>query len=151
MNLLIPVSKLMTTNLITASANDPLSLVKSKFEEHRIHHLLIADYKKLVGIISKSDLLYFLRGVKINDVNEQFFNESRLVHYTAKDIMTEKMATISSDEPIRTAIDVFKENLFHALPVVDNGELVGIITTHDIIKALTEEEISLTDYELAKS
>jgi acetoin utilization protein AcuB len=151
MNLLIPVSKLMTTKLITATANDSLSLVKSKFDEHPIHHLLIADYKKLVGIISSSDLLYFLKGVKINDNSEQFFNESRLMHYTAKDIMTEKIATISSDEPIRTAIDIFKENLFHALPVVDNGELVGIITTHDIIKALTEEEISLTDYESAKS
>lgn len=150
MNLLTPISKLMSSNLITVAANDPLSLVKEKFDSHRIHHLLVADFKTLVGIISKSDLLYFLKGVRINDSSEQFFNESRLSHYAAKDIMTTKMATVSSIEPIRTAIDVFKENLFHALPVVDNSELVGIITTHDIIKALTEEKINLTDYEATK-
>ena len=150
MNLLSPVSKLMSRDLVTVTPNDPLSIVKEKFDKHRIHHLPVVEFKKIVGLISKTDLLYFLKGVRVHDDTEHFFNNSRLSHYAAKDIMTSKLATINSDDPVRTALDVFKENLFHALPVVYNGEVVGIITTYDIIKALAEEEIALQDYQNAK-
>jgi acetoin utilization protein AcuB len=149
MNLLVPISRLMSTDLVTVTPNEPLMTVKEKFDEHHFHHIPVVEYKKIVGIISKSDLLYFLKGVRINDDTEQFFNNSRLSHYAAKDIMTVRLATVSSNEPVRTAIDVFKENLFHALPVVDNGDLVGIITTHDIIAAIADERISLMDYATA--
>ncbi len=149
MNLLTPVSKLMSSNLITVTPNDPLSVVKEKFDSHQIHHLPVVEFKKMVGLISKTDLLYFLKGVRVHDDTEQFFNNSRLSHYAAKDIMTSKLATLSSNDPIRTALDVFKENLFHALPIVDNGEIVGIITTYDIIKAIADENITLTDYQKA--
>jgi CBS domain-containing protein len=44
------------------------------------------------------------------------------------------------------ALEVFKENLFHALPVVEEGNLVGIITTYDIISRLADEPITLADY-----
>ena len=43
-------------------------------------------------------------------------------------------------------LEVFKTNRIHALPVEENGELVGIVTTYDIICALAEEEIKLEDY-----
>jgi acetoin utilization protein AcuB len=60
--------------------------------------------------------------------------------YTAEDVMTTKLATLESTDRINVAIEIFAENLFHAIPIVDDGALVGILTTLDVIKALKEED-----------
>lgn len=43
------------------------------------------------------------------------------------------MAVISPDSPVEEANRIFLENLMHALPVVENGNLVGIVTTHNLL------------------
>ncbi|HQU60501.1 MAG TPA: CBS domain-containing protein, partial [Saprospiraceae bacterium] len=53
------------------------------------------------------------------------------------------LAKLNPNARINVALEIFMENRFHAVPVVEeNGELVGIVTTFDIIKALAAEEIS---------
>lgn len=149
MNLLTPVSKIMTSDLITASPQDSLQTVKEKFEAKRIHHIPVVEFRKIVGIISKSDLLYFLKGIRLDDKTTDFANEARMMHFTAADIMTSKLAKLEPNATIATALEVFKENLFHALPIVENDELVGILTTYDIISTLADDKIQLSDYETA--
>lgn len=146
MNILTPISTIMTTDLITVNPKDTLSSVKYKFDAHPIHHLPVVRYKELVGIISKSDLMYFMKGMRANEVGNMDKNGLRLSHYCAKDIMTVGLATVEPKEPIRTALEIFKENVLHALPVVQDDELIGILTTHDIIVALADEKIQLSDY-----
>jgi len=138
MNVMAPVSSIMSTKLYTVNPKDKLSVVKEVFDTNRIHHLPVVRYKTIVGIISKTDLLYFLKGASHADGYENMLNEARLHNYTAEEIMTTGMAKLSSKDRIAVAVEVFKENLFHAIPVVDNGELVGIVTTYDIISALSE-------------
>ena len=58
--------------------------------------------------------------------------------------------TLSKPDFIRTALEVFLVNRFHAIPVVDNDELVGIVTTFDIIKAIESEPIPLENYKKAQ-
>ena len=145
MNVLAPVSTLMSKKLITVNPEDRLTEVKRLFEEHQIHHILVVRHKTLVGLISQTDLMHFMRGF-VHSAEDQLINEARLHAFRAKEIMTERLAKIESGEPIRTALEVFKINRFHALPVVDQEELVGIITTHDIIKELADAPISLGDY-----
>ena len=48
--------------------------------------------------------------------------------------MTKKLAKVESTDKIGTAAEVFMEHLFHALPVVDDGKLVGIVTSFDLLK-----------------
>jgi acetoin utilization protein AcuB len=72
---------------------------------------------------------------------------NRLKTWEAEDIMSTKLAKVESSDAIRTALEVFKINRFHALPVVDNDELVGIVTPLDIVIALANEPISLGDYQ----
>ena len=62
MNIVAPVSTLMSTRLITVSPDDNLEKVKTCFDENNIHHLPVVSYKKIVGIISSSDFNHFLRG-----------------------------------------------------------------------------------------
>lgn len=138
MNILNPVSTIMTHKLITVNPEDKLEAVSNLFEQHKIHHIPVVRYKEIVGLISKTDLLYFLRGLS-NNSYEEVLNNVRLKNYSAEDIMTKGLAKIASTDRIAVALEVFKENLFHAIPVVDNGELVGIVTTYDIIKSLSEK------------
>ena len=55
--------------------------------------------------------------------------------------MTKGLATLSPDALLSEALELFKENIFHAIPILDDGDLVGIITPHDIICALSEKLI----------
>ena len=145
MNILAPVASIMSKSLITVNPEDKLTTVKNIFDTHSIHHLPVVRYKQMVGMISASDMLYFLRGFT-GSLQSQLMDEARLQAFRAEDIMTTGLAKLSSKDSIRTALDVFKVNRFHALPVIDEDELVGILTTYDIIKALAETPISLDDY-----
>ncbi len=131
----------MTRDLITVNPKDSLKVVKEIFDSKRLHHIPVVRYKKIVGIISKSDVLYFMKGA--NPEKEKARNEKLLEKYTAEEIMTTGMAKLESDDRINVALEVFKENLFHAIPVVDNDELTRIVTTYDIIMALSEDKVNI--------
>lgn len=139
MDFTAPVSKFMTRKLVTVMPTDRLTMVQEIFNNQRIHHLPVVRYTTLVGLISKTDLMHFLRGVELTPY-DRLVEESRLNHYTAEDIMTKGIATLESSERVNVALQLFTENLFHAIPIVDNGELVGMLTTFDIIKTLVEED-----------
>ncbi len=136
-NVLDPVSSIMTTDLITVHPKDTLQDVKEIFDQHRIHHLPVVEYKKIVGIISKSDLLHYERATTKGPYKEVTENV-RLHAYPVGDVMITGLAVLAPDERIDVALEVFKENLFHCIPIVENGELVGLLTTYDVIKALSE-------------
>ncbi|MDH3650078.1 MAG: CBS domain-containing protein [Saprospiraceae bacterium] len=139
-NIYAPVSTIMTTKLITVHPKDTLAEVKEIFDTHKIHHVPVVKYKEIVGIISKMDMLQFLRGTH-NSPYAEVFEKSRLKSFTAGEIMTAKLAKLEKTDRINVALEVFKENLFHAIPVIEGGELVGLVTTYDIIAALADETV----------
>ncbi|MFK8102018.1 MAG: HPP family protein [Saprospiraceae bacterium] len=138
MNLLAPVSSIMTADLITVSPTDKLAALKKIFDTHRIHHLPVVDNFQLVGMVSKSDMLFFVRGMTNNNF-EKVLNQTSLATFEAKDIMTKGIAVLEPEDRIGVALEIFKENLFHAIPIVKGGTLLGIVTTYDIIKNVAEE------------
>jgi len=145
MNLLAPVKNVMNANLIKVDYTDSLKKVGDVFNSNKIHHLLVVNNEKLVGIISKGDYLFFRRGFIENDVNKKM-EKLRLKAYTAADIMTEKIVTLQVDEKLNVALEIFKENLFRAIPILENEELVGLVTTYDIIKYLAADKSAINEY-----
>ncbi len=148
MNIMAPISSIMSQNLITVNPEEKLMAIKDIFETHHIHHVPVVQHKKIVGIISKSDFLHFMRGFSQN-ADDQFVDSARLRTFKAEDIMTQGLAKLDKREPIRAAIDIFKINRFHAVPIIDGEELVGIVTTYDIIKRIAEEPVKPSDYNSA--
>jgi acetoin utilization protein AcuB len=133
----------MSTRLVTVAPGDPVSMIKAIFEQQRLHHVLVVRHKTLLGIISKSDYLQFVRNADMAMANQNASSvDSRpaWLDYKVEDIMTTGMATLESTDRINVALQVFAENRFHAIPVVDEGDVVGIITTYDIIRQLLEED-----------
>lgn len=129
----------MTKKLLTVTQDDTVARVDEIFSEHRIHHLPVVDGKKLVGIVSKSDINLLKRKNGESELSKRL-QDIQLQHYSVKEIMTAGVATLESTDKINVALEVFMANLFHAIPIVDDGELVGIITTFDIIKNIVKDQ-----------
>ena len=149
MNLLSPVADIMTKNPITVSPYDPLSVVNSIFEKNRIHHIPVIYEGELVGLISQSDFLFFKRGFNPSKLVEKM-EEIRLHNYTVADIMTTKLGKLHPKDKIIVALDIFMKNIFHAIPVVEENKLVGIVTTYDVIKELVRDRKANADYDFAQ-
>ena len=116
------VSSVMSTDLITISSSDTLDKVKEIFRSHKIHHIPVVEAGALIGLVTTWDLW------KINKPFEEYKN------IVVKEVMTTRLATLEPKSKIGTAAEVFLENLFHALPIVEDGQLVGIITSFDILR-----------------
>ena len=130
----------MTTKLYTVSTEDNLATVKEIFDAHRIHHIPVVHVRQLAGMISRRDFEHFMGGMNHFEIDKQV-GEQRLEHTKASEIMTAHLAKLEPDDRINVALEVFSRNLFHALPIVDGGgELVGIVTPFDVMKALLEEK-----------
>lgn len=142
-NLLSPVKEIMSTNLITVDKDATLEKVKEIFADNKIHHIPVVKNAELIGIISKSDFLFFRRGF---GYGEKIIETIRLKRHFVHEIMTTGIAKLEEDDKVNVALEIFKENLFHAIPVVSNGKLRGIVTTYDIINALAESNGAIAEY-----
>ncbi|HLF64982.1 MAG TPA: CBS domain-containing protein [Saprospiraceae bacterium] len=117
-----PLSSIMTTKLLTAGPNDSLNVVRQILLKHRIHHVPVVEDKKLVGLVTTYDLF------KLS------FHPDETDNIKVREIMTRKLATLEPHDKIGSAAEIFLEHLFHAVPIVKNGELVGIVTSFDVMK-----------------
>ncbi len=131
-----PVQDLMARDLVVLGPYEPVSAVADAFKRHDIHHLPVVDEEGcLEGMVSKSDFLKISHGFTLFHAdNKEEYDQALYESLLVKDIMTRNLAVIAPEDSVRKAADIFRENLFHALPVVNgNGKLVGILTTYDLL------------------
>ena len=90
-----------------------------------------------MGVISRSDLLR----ISYANLSEDEETVESLVYdsFTLPQVMTRVPVTIESDTTIKEAAEILIRQNFHSIPIVDNGKLVGIITTTDLIQYLLEQ------------
>ncbi len=132
-----PISTIMTSEVATVSPKDRLEVVKKLFDENKIHHIPVIRFNGIVGLISKSDFLLFQRIPRTE--MDRFTEETRLKAFRVEEVMVTDLKTLSPSDPIQKAIDIFVENNFHCLPLVEEDTFKGIITTMDIIKMLNKQ------------
>jgi len=101
LNLQSPLEEIMSTELITVGEFDPLTKVEEIFSNNKVHHIPVVDSCKLVGIISKSDFLFFLRGFS---PDESKYEAYRLKSHFVHDIMTKGVATLEVSDRIVVAL-----------------------------------------------
>lgn len=123
-----PIKEIMTREVFTVSPEDRLIKANRIFEEKGFHHLLVLENHELVGILSKTDLLnYFWK--TMGNGQEVISSDVRI-----REIMTPNPITIDSDDTIGLAADIFLSNKLHSLPVLDGEDLVGVVTSYDLLK-----------------
>jgi CBS domain-containing protein len=132
-----PISHIMTKTVVTANENDGLRKVVEKLKQNTIRHIPIVRGKEVIGIISRSDINRLTFGALFE--GQEGADEAILDMLTIPQVMTSKPMTVSSDTIIRDLAEIFVKEEFHALPVVDNGELKGIVTTTDVVRYFLEQ------------
>ena len=133
-----PISMIMTENVITLKKNDSLEKAEHLFKKHHIRHIPVVSSNVVVGMLSYTDLLRLSFADITDNINE---NADALVYnmFTIKQVMKRNIITVSSSNSIKEVAEILATKEFHALPVVDNNILVGIITTTDLIKYLLKQ------------
>jgi CBS domain-containing protein len=132
-----PISHIMTKTVVTANENDDLKIVVDLLKKYVIRHIPIVRGKEVVGIISRTDINRLTFGALFE--GQEGADEAILDMLTISQVMTSKPKTVSSDTIIRDLAEIFVKEDFHALPVVDNGQLKGIVTTTDVVKYFLEQ------------
>ena len=133
-----PVSAIMTKEVITLSSTDDLMTAEKIFKKENIRHIPVVSGSEIKGMLSYTDLLRisFADAVDENetDVDTVVYNM-----FTIDQVMAKNLETVNSSTTIKEVAEILAKKEFHALPVVDNNELVGIVTTTDLIYYLLEQ------------
>lgn len=136
------VKEMMTSPVVTLHPSDKMDKAAEIFESKPFHHIpVVDDDGKVAGIISRHDYYKVLNAFTVfSTENSRRANETTLKALLTRDVMTKQLATIHVNDTIEKAVDMFKENMFHALPVVnENKQLEGILTTFDLLNYAFKE------------
>jgi CBS domain-containing protein len=127
----------MTSNPITITPQTTLPEVSRLMREYKIRRLPVINKGKLVGIVTLGDV----REAKPSDASVLSIYEVNylLDKLTAKEFMTQNPMTISPDATIAEAARLMFEHKIGGLPVVEDSELVGMITETDFCRLLMSQ------------
>lgn len=130
------VSQFMTSQVFTVSPEDNIADTMALMREKKINRLPVVEKGKLVGIVTDGDL----REVSPSPATTlSIFELNYLVAKTPiRDVAVKKVLTCAPDTKIEDAALVMREHGIGALPVLEQGKLVGIITATDIFDAFLD-------------
>lgn len=135
----VSVETIMSKNLITLKVYDELSHAEKLFKENKIRHIPVVSDNNIVGMLSYSDLLRITFVDAIDD-DADIVDGTVYNLFTMPQVMTKNVITISPETTVKEAAEIFLKGEFNALPVVENNNLVGIITTTDLLKFFVSED-----------
>ena len=116
------VNQVMSKNVLTADKSTSLQDAAQKMSELKIGCVIVTEGTTPVGIITERDFV-----TKVAAEGRPLFTE-------ISEVMTSPLITIDPEETIWEASEMMKEKRIHKLPVKENGQIIGIVTTTDIVK-----------------
>ena len=136
------VGQIMTTDLFTVHPDDLVDLAASVMDWEHIRHVPVEENGRLVGVLSHRALLRLIsRGLA----------EGKLKTLAVRDVMQREAITVTPETLCLDAISLMREHGVSCLPVVTEGQLIGIVTEHDFINIaarLLEEKLKEASVEL---
>ena len=128
------VRELMTAKPITIDPETPMLEARQRMAEERIRHLVVVDDARVVGIVTDRDVRLNLpspaTSLSVWEINYL------LPQLTVGGVMTKSVIVVDPDRPIAEAARIMMDHKIGALPVVEEGRLVGIITESDFVRAM---------------
>ena len=147
---MLKVKDIMTKELITISPDTEIVQATKLLLENRINGIPVTDETgKLVGILCQSDLIAqqkklpipsfftFLDGlITLTSMKQIEKQVQKIAAITVAQAMTPNPVTVQPETDIETVAALMVDKNFHSIPVVDKGELVGIVGKEDVLKTL---------------
>jgi len=126
----------MTAEVVTVNAETPILEARTLMKQHSIRRLPVLKHGRLVGIVTQGDI----QEASPSDATSLSVWELNylLAKTRVSDIMTPRanLSTIGPDDPVEKAALLMRERKISGLPVLEEDELVGIITESDIFDIL---------------
>lgn len=126
------VREIMMGSPVTLKPDETLDLANDVISLGRIRHIPIIEDGRLVGVLSERDMMgaatTTIFGLKRKS------KSALLKSVLIKDVMKKKVVTVKPDTPIKDAAHLMKEKKIGCVPVVNEGSLVGLVTTTDILR-----------------
>ena len=128
------VRDLMTAKPITVDPETPMLEARQRMLRERIRHLVVLDDTRVVGIVTDRVVRLYLpspaTSLSVWEINYL------LPGVTVGGVMTTSVIVVDPDRPIAEAARIMMDHKIGALPVVEEGRLVGIITESDFVRAM---------------
>lgn len=120
---------IMTKDCVTVTKQDNIFEIATKMKEHDIGFIPIVDGKKLIGVVTDRDLV--LRG----------YADKRSGSGSVEEVMTNKPVTAAPNTSVDEAARIMADKQIRRLPIVQDGELIGVVAIGDLaIHQYSEEE-----------
>jgi len=116
------VKQAMTKNVLVINPTTTVRDAAKVMAEHRVGCLVVMENKKIAGILTELDII---QKIVANDKDPNTT--------TVGDTMTKKVLTVRADQTLEEASHIMIEHNIKKLPVIENDNLVGIITATDLI------------------
>jgi acetoin utilization protein AcuB len=126
----------MTTEVTSLQETDTLLDAAMVFVRSSFRHIPVLRDKKLVGIITERDVKQFAPSL-LSRTSADEYNQIMETTPISR-VMTRDPMTLKPQQPIFEAATLLHGKRFGCLPVVENGELVGIVTTTDMLGLLIQ-------------
>jgi CBS domain-containing protein len=122
------IGQFMSTDLFTVKPGDLIDLAASVMDWRHIRHVPVEDDEgRLIGLVTHRGLL------RILNLGNRGSRDA--VPITVREVMIESPVTVSPSTSSLEAINIMRSNRVGCLPVVDNDQLVGIVTSYDFLEA----------------
>lgn len=134
----IPISEIMTKHIIALNRTDDLETAEVLFKKHKIRHIPVVNEDAIIGMLSYTDLLRISFADAFNEDEDEV---DTVVYnmFSIDQVMAKNLVSVTSNTTIKEVAEILAEKEFHALPVVDEGKLVGIVTTTDLINYMIKQ------------
>lgn len=113
------VRELMTRGAISVRPADTLAIARQQLRDNRIHHLVVLEGEKVVGLISYRDLIG-------KDDTQR-----------VQDVMSRDVVSVTPWDSVRDAATRMIGRTHGCLPVLEGGKVTGVITTTDLLRAVS--------------
>ncbi len=121
----VPVSELMSSELILLDENDSIWEAEKTFRNYHLRHAPVVSNGELTGMLSVADLRGLTDGKASRDLKVEHF-------------MTPDPVALQKNASLRELAQLFIENEFHAVPILEGSTVAGIVSTTDLIRYLME-------------
>lgn len=131
-----PVSKIMSSDIATVSVVQQLSDVDELLRDRNIRHVPVTSGKRVIGMLSRTDLqkISFVNTIDGDEITTAMWE-----NLSIEQVMTTDVRTVQRGDTIMDVAAILAKEEFHALPVLDGDELVGIVTTTDLVQYLLDQ------------
>jgi CBS domain-containing protein len=134
----ITVKEIMSKKLVTVSPTERIVHARRQMLEAHVGRVPVVDDGELVGMITSKDLMRAF--IDFRKKVPEKYQKSQIKELLVEDIMSTKPTFVSKDMSITEVSEFIMETGYNGLPVVEDGEVVGIITQTDILRLIEKLE-----------